>query len=32
MAAVPEPSALALMVIGAIGLLSCVWRRRRHKK
>lgn len=27
--AIPEPSALALLGVGAIGLLTCVWRRRR---
>jgi hypothetical protein len=27
--AVPEPSTLALLLIGAVGLLVCPWRRRR---
>jgi hypothetical protein len=29
-AVVPEPSALALLTAGAIGLLSFAWRRREH--
>jgi hypothetical protein len=28
--AVPEPSAVALLSVGVIGLLSCRWRRNRH--
>ncbi|MGO9114409.1 MAG: PEP-CTERM sorting domain-containing protein [Thermoguttaceae bacterium] len=29
-AAVPEPSSLALIGVGAIGLLTYRWRRRKH--
>lgn len=27
----PEPSTIALVGIGAVGLLACIWRRRGHE-
>jgi probable HAF family extracellular repeat protein len=30
-AAVPEPSAILLISVGAIGLLGCVWRPQKHR-